>query len=94
MQTQKSLNKHYRDSSPSFKIIQNWFAEFRCSPISTNGAVRSGRPIEVTTPEMVDKIHGIILDDRRVKVREIADDRFHDDLRKQKLKNVLYEKVN
>ncbi|EFN88022.1 hypothetical protein EAI_06538, partial [Harpegnathos saltator] len=30
---------------------------------------RSGRPNEVTTPEMVKKIHKIVLDDRRLKVR-------------------------
>lgn len=72
-QTQKTLQKYYEDSSPSFGMIQKWFSEFRCGRTNTNDAERSGRPIEVTTPEMVDKIHGMILDDRRVKVREIAE---------------------
>ncbi|XP_033213976.1 uncharacterized protein LOC117171040 [Belonocnema kinseyi] len=36
---------------------------------STNDAEGSGRPKEIITPEIVDKIHGMILDDRRVKVR-------------------------
>uniref|UniRef100_T1H985 Diacylglycerol lipase-alpha n=1 Tax=Rhodnius prolixus TaxID=13249 RepID=T1H985_RHOPR len=35
-------------------------------------AERSGRPVEVTTPEIIDKIHDMVMDDRRVKVREIA----------------------
>ena len=30
-------------------------------------------PYEVTTPEMVKKIHKMVLDDRRLKVRELAD---------------------
>ena len=30
------------------------------------------RPVEVTTPEMVDKIHNMVLSDRRVKVRKIV----------------------
>ncbi|GBP74482.1 Mariner Mos1 transposase [Eumeta japonica] len=34
--------------------------------------VERGRPKEVITPEIVDKIHEMILDDRRMKVRELA----------------------
>uniref|UniRef100_T1HDR5 Uncharacterized protein n=1 Tax=Rhodnius prolixus TaxID=13249 RepID=T1HDR5_RHOPR len=29
-------------------------------------AERSGRPVEVTTPEIIDKIHDMVMDDRRV----------------------------
>lgn len=39
---------------------------------TTTDGERSGRPVEVTTPEMIDRIHDIVLEDRRVKVREIA----------------------
>uniref|UniRef100_T1HM88 Tc1-like transposase DDE domain-containing protein n=1 Tax=Rhodnius prolixus TaxID=13249 RepID=T1HM88_RHOPR len=40
--------------------------------MGTSDAERSGRPVEVTTPEIIDKIHDMVMDDRRVKVREIA----------------------
>ena len=30
-------------------------------------------PVEVATPEMIDKIHDMVLDDRRIKVREIVE---------------------
>src|SRR4051812_38684009 len=40
---------------------------------STNDEQRSGCPSEVTTPQMIEKLHSIVLEDRRVKVREIAD---------------------
>ena len=33
----------------------------------------SGRSNKVTTTEMVKKIHKMVLDDRRLKVRELAD---------------------
>jgi len=33
---------------------------------------RPGYSRQVTTPEMVDKFHGIILDDRQMKLREIV----------------------
>ena len=33
---------------------------------------RSGRPVKVTTPEMIAKIYDMVLSDRRIKVREIV----------------------
>ena len=41
--------------------------------ISTSDAERPGRPKEVTSQEMIDKIHDILLNDRRLKVREIGE---------------------
>ena len=32
-----------------------------------------GRPNEITTPEMINEIHDIVLNDPKVKVREIAE---------------------
>lgn len=40
--------------------------------MDTSDAQRSGRPVSATTPEIINKIHDIVMDDRRVKVREIA----------------------
>ena len=34
---------------------------------------RSGRPVKVATPEMIDKIHHVVLSDRRIEVREIVE---------------------
>lgn len=40
--------------------------------MGTRDAERSGRPFEVTTQKIIDKIHVMVMDDRRVKVRDIA----------------------
>ncbi|GBP54687.1 Histone-lysine N-methyltransferase SETMAR [Eumeta japonica] len=71
-ETKKKLDKYYGDSVPSISMVKKWFTEFRCGRTSTSDAERSGRPKEVITPEIVDKIHEMILDDRRMKVRELA----------------------
>ena len=42
-------------------------------PLSTKDKLCSGLPVEVTTPEMIDKIHDMVLSDRRIKVREIVE---------------------
>ena len=72
-ETKVRLDKYYGDSAPSISMVKKWFAEFRCGHISTSDGERSGRPKEVVTPEIVDKIHGMILDDQRLKVREVAE---------------------
>lgn len=90
-QTKTKLDKYYGDSSPSIKMIHKWFTDFRCGRTSTTDAERSGRPNEVTTPKMVDKIHDMVLQDRRVKVREIAEIVGISD---ERVRNILHEHLN
>ena len=72
-QTKAKLDKYYGDSAPSLSMIKKWFTEFRCGRTSTENAERSGRPVEVSTPETIKKIHDMVLADRRLKVREIVE---------------------
>ena len=60
------------ESAPSFTTIKYWVAEFKRGRTSCQDEHRSGRPNEVTTTEMVKKINKMVLDDRRLKVRELA----------------------
>jgi hypothetical protein len=54
--------KHYSDSAQGKSTVQKWFAKL----------ARSGRPKEVVTDENIKKVHNIILNDRKVKLIEIA----------------------
>ena len=56
-----------------FATVYNWLNEFKRGRTPTKDEHRSGRPMEVTTPEMIDKIHDMVLSDRRIKVREIVE---------------------
>ncbi|KAG5313733.1 SETMR methyltransferase, partial [Acromyrmex insinuator] len=47
--------------------------EFKRGRTSTCNASRLGRPIETATPEIINKVHDIVLTDRRVKVRELVE---------------------
>ena len=53
-------------------MVQKWFTEFHCGRISTETIPNPGRPNEVITPEMINKIHDIVFNDPQVKVHEIA----------------------
>lgn len=72
-QTKAKLDKYYGDSAPSISMVKKWFTEFRCGRTSTEDAERSGRPVEVSTSETIEKIHDMVLADRRLKVREIVE---------------------
>lgn len=72
-QTEDKLQKYYGESAPSHFTVHKWFTEFRCGRTSTKTIPSPGRPKEVTSKEIVNKIHDIVLEDCRVTITEIAD---------------------
>ena len=54
-------SKHH---APSMTTIRYWFNEFKPGRTSVFDEERPGRPIEVTTQDMVKKMHDIVLADR------------------------------
>jgi len=65
--------KVYGDSSPSFSTIKKWAAEFKRGRTCLEDDPREGRPKSATTPEISEQVHDMVLDDQRMKVREIAE---------------------
>jgi len=65
--------KVYGDSSPLFSTIKKWAAEFKRGRTGLEDDPREGRPKSVTTPEIIEQVHDMVLDDRRMKVRENAE---------------------
>ena len=70
-ETTEKLNKHYGESAPSIRMFYKFIKVFRSSHISISDAERYGRPVETITPEII-HVHDIVMDDRRVKLRDIA----------------------
>jgi len=48
-------------------------AQFKRGDFSTCDVSRPGRPKTVTTPEIIDQIHELILEDRRISAKSIAE---------------------
>ena len=67
------LYKRYGDSAPGKSTIIDWYAEFKCGRTNTNNIERSGRPKSAVVPENITKVHKIVLGDRKLKLRVIAD---------------------
>jgi len=67
------LDNVHSTSAPAFATVYNWMNEFKCGRTFTCDASRSGCPIEAITLEIIDKVHDIVLIDRRMKVRELVE---------------------
>jgi transposase len=61
------------DKHPSYSTVKNLVARFRTGYLGTEDEELSRRPTQVTIPENVDAIHSIILDDKRISTKKIAD---------------------
>jgi transposase len=65
--------KVYGDSIPSFSTIKKWAAEFKHGHTILEDDPREERPKSATPPEIIEQVHDMVLDDRRMKEREIAE---------------------
>jgi hypothetical protein len=63
----------YGDSSPPFSMIKKWAAEFKRGCTSLEDDPHEGRPKSATTPGIIEQVHDMVLNDRWMKVREIAE---------------------
>ena len=71
-------NSRYSDSTlgeyaPSYATVKNWLVQLKRGDFSTCDAPRPGRPNTVTTPEIIDQIHDLILEDRWISAKSIAE---------------------
>jgi len=70
-QSMEWLTKCYPTSVPSRTTVYRWFSEFKMGRTSRRRT--SGRPKEATNAEIVKQVHRIVLSDRKVKLRELAE---------------------
>jgi len=61
------------EHATSYATVKNCVDQFKRGDFSTCDAPRPGRPKTVTTPEIIDKIHELILEDRRISTKSIAE---------------------
>ena len=57
----------------SYATVKNWVAQFKRGDFSICDAPRPGRPKTVTTTEIIDQIHELILEERRISAKSIAE---------------------
>ena len=63
------LKETLGEHAPSYATTKNWVAQFKRGHFSTYDAPCPGRYKTVTTPEIIDHIHELILEDRRISAK-------------------------
>jgi len=61
------------EHAPSYATVKNWVAQFKSGDFSTCDAPCPVWPKTVTTPEIIDQIHELILEDRQISAISIAE---------------------
>ena len=49
-----------------------WFSRFKAGRTSTDDDEGSGRPVSSSTPQMIERVHQIICEDRRLTIDEVS----------------------
>ena len=62
----------YGDSSPKYPTVAKWSAEFKRGRDSLEDDPRPGRSADVISQEMIDRVERLVLNNRRIKVAELA----------------------
>lgn len=62
----------YHNDCPSYDVVKHWCKQFRCGRLSIHDEPRSGRPSTACNGDTVSKVEKLILQDRRIKVKNIA----------------------
>jgi histone-lysine N-methyltransferase SETMAR len=68
----KDMQETLQESAPKYSTVTKWVREFKCGRQSTEDEPRSGRPDDASNPEMVERVHQLVLEERRIKVKHIA----------------------
>ena len=70
---QAILTQTLGEHAPSYNTVKNWVAQFKRGDFSTCVAPRPERPKAVTTAEIINQIHELVLKDRRISAKSIAE---------------------
>ncbi|XP_048253298.1 protein GVQW3-like [Haliotis rufescens] len=72
-QVEERLTAFYGESSPSSATIKRWVKEFQRGRESLEDDARSGRPSTSTSPENIDTVHKLVMENRRITRHELEE---------------------
>lgn len=62
----------YGTNAPSYSTVKFWARQFKCGRESLDDDPRSGRPVEVTGDDMVEKVEDLIMENNRLTKKQLA----------------------
>ena len=70
----KKLDNVYKDSAPSYRTVAKWVAEFKDRERAFEDAPRTGRPSAITADENIEAVERIVMRDRQISIRRLAEE--------------------
>ena len=71
----KELQNVYKDSAPSCRSVAKWVDEFKDPEHGFEDAPRMGRrPSTITADESIEAVQRIVMRDRQISIRRVADE--------------------
>ena len=67
------LREKLGEHALSYATVKNWVVQFKRGDFSTYDVPRPGRPKTMTIPEIIEQIHELILEDRQISAKSIAE---------------------
>jgi len=74
-----------------YSTVKNWVAQFKRSDFSICDAPRPGRHKTVTTPQIIDQIHELILEDGRISAKSIPEQL---DISRELVASIIHEDLD
>jgi len=85
------LTETLKEHAPSYAIVKNWVAKFKSGDFSTYDAPRPGRHKTATTPEIIDQIHELIFEDRRISAKSVAEQL---GFSRERVRSIIHEDID
>ena len=79
------------DNAPTLSTVKKRAAEFKRGRESLENDPRSGRPASATTQENIDRVHHMVMDDKRLTVNQIADAIA---ISRERVENILHQELD
>ena len=85
------LREKLGEHALSYATVKNWVVQFKRGDFSTYDVPRPGRPKPVTTPDIIDQIHELILEGRRNSAKSIAEQL---GTSRERVRSIIHEVLN
>jgi len=85
------LTETLGEYAPSYATVKNWVAQFKRCDFSTCDAPLPGRPKTVTTPEIINHIHELNLESRRISAKSITEQL---SISRERVGSIIYEDLD
>ena len=83
----ETLGEH----APLYVSVKNWLAQFKHGDFSICVASRLGPSKTVTTPEIIDEIHELILEDGRISAKSVSE---HLGISRERVGSIIHEDLD